>query len=638
MIKKRLLILLLGVLGFSLSHAQDIGFGQASPKAALDIKGGITIGSGASYSGSATSANGAIIQGQVGIGNHSPNTNAILDLTNSSSKGMLLPRITTANEGSMSAPANGLMFYNTTTNCVDVYVTANGIGSWQSIFCPCPTLAAPAISGPASVCPGATGLVYSVAPVAGVTSYAWSVSGTATSSNITATSGPAVTVTAPSTGPYYVTCTLTNACGATSAGSSTITVANGSIAWTADPLSVTEGTNVTYTVTSGQSSYSWATPPSGWTVASGGGNTNSITYTLPTNNILSSITYGGTQTVSCTVGGPCGNTTLTCNPIVHGTYTWSYTGANQTATVPAAGITTLTVTVAGAQGGDVYDRSLGVESGYGGPGGVVTGTLAVTGSELLYLQVGKAGGIPANASSAGAGGNGGYLTGSTWDAPGGNGGYNSNTASAGGGGGGASDIRTGGTALTNRVIVAGGGGGNAQDWWAFYCDSTFSPPQFGDVVGAGHGAEPTGTGATTGQTDPYGISSNAGIGGPVGGAAAPSAPVAYSSSNCSSSSDNTTTSTCTTGMVNAGAGGAGAGGAGGLGIRSSSSSSCSNVFYLGGGGGGGGYGGGSGGVGCGGGGGGSYLGTGTTFISSSLNPATYTGGAADANGYITLTW
>lgn len=62
----------------------------------------------------------AINYAQVGIGTNSPNVNALLDLT-SSSKGLLLPRLTDAQRNSISSPLEGLVIYNTTAGKVQVY-------------------------------------------------------------------------------------------------------------------------------------------------------------------------------------------------------------------------------------------------------------------------------------------------------------------------------------------------------------------------------------------------------------------------------------------------------------------------------------------------------------------------------------
>lgn len=55
------------------------------------------------------------INAQVGIGTNSPNTGAILDL-NSTSKALLLPRLTTAERNSISNPAAGMLIFNTDSN------------------------------------------------------------------------------------------------------------------------------------------------------------------------------------------------------------------------------------------------------------------------------------------------------------------------------------------------------------------------------------------------------------------------------------------------------------------------------------------------------------------------------------------
>lgn len=118
--------------------------------------------------------------------------------------------------------------------------------------------------------------------------------------------------------------------------------------------------------------------------------------------------------------------------------TYTYTGATQTFTVPA-GITAVNIEVWGAQGNT---NALGV---VGGLGGYATGTLAVNGGDILYIEVGG-GGTTATAGGYNGGGNGG------------NGGCAQAFA---GGGGGASDVRYNLNSLGARVIVGAGGGGAA---------------------------------------------------------------------------------------------------------------------------------------------------------------------------------
>ncbi len=153
--------------------------------------------------------------------------------------------------------------------------------------------------------------------------------------------------------------------------------------------------------------------------------------------------------ISSTNGGGCGgtptNNSWACCP--NGSTLLTYTGGMQTCQLPTC-VTSITYTVRGAQGGYGYPNY-----SRGGYGGQVSGTLAVTPNETLYIFVGGSGG---NAGSCN-GGVGGYNGGATGAVYCGNYG--------GGGGGGASDIRRGGTGLGNRVAVAGGGGGGGLNYF-----------------------------------------------------------------------------------------------------------------------------------------------------------------------------
>ncbi|MHB1783539.1 MAG: WxL domain-containing protein [Acidimicrobiales bacterium] len=122
------------------------------------------------------------------------------------------------------------------------------------------------------------------------------------------------------------------------------------------------------------------------------------------------------------------------------TVSFAYTGAAKSWTVPA-GVTSITVDMAGAQGGQAPN------DGYPGLGGVVTGSLPVTAGSILTIYVAGAG--TWTSSGAGAGGYGyGY---------GGSAGTPASAGYEGGGGRGASAIEVAGAA----VAVAGGGGGSA---------------------------------------------------------------------------------------------------------------------------------------------------------------------------------
>lgn len=68
-----------------------------------------------------------LVKAQVGIGTNSPSASAQLEIS-STSKGLLLPRLTTTQVNSITDPAAGLLVFNTTTNKFVGYagVTASG--------------------------------------------------------------------------------------------------------------------------------------------------------------------------------------------------------------------------------------------------------------------------------------------------------------------------------------------------------------------------------------------------------------------------------------------------------------------------------------------------------------------------------
>jgi hypothetical protein len=63
-----------------------------------------------------------------------PDPSAILDIK-STSGGLLIPRMTTAQRDAISSPAQSLMIYNTTKKCIEVHVDS----VWFVIWCSCPS-------------------------------------------------------------------------------------------------------------------------------------------------------------------------------------------------------------------------------------------------------------------------------------------------------------------------------------------------------------------------------------------------------------------------------------------------------------------------------------------------------------------
>lgn len=126
---------------FCVQNDGTVGIGTISPVVKLQVEGlsylnggaRITsVGIGGYWGGlaneiltlQATTGNPLILQytevGQVGIGTNAPNTSSILDIV-STTKGVLLPRMTTTQRDAINTPATGLKIYNTTTNAFNFY-------------------------------------------------------------------------------------------------------------------------------------------------------------------------------------------------------------------------------------------------------------------------------------------------------------------------------------------------------------------------------------------------------------------------------------------------------------------------------------------------------------------------------------
>ena len=65
---------------------------------------------------------------QVGIGTPAPNTSSVLDLS-STNKAFLPPRMTTTQRDAIVSPVAGMVIFNTTTNCIEVF----RVGGWYNL-------------------------------------------------------------------------------------------------------------------------------------------------------------------------------------------------------------------------------------------------------------------------------------------------------------------------------------------------------------------------------------------------------------------------------------------------------------------------------------------------------------------------
>ncbi len=113
--KKRIILALLINLsiGASTVWAQNTGVGEPTPGSKLSVKGNTIVGS--HYSTLQAPANGMLVEGQVGIGTTTPHPSAVLDLS-SSTQGLLIPRMTSAQRTDIVSPASGLLVFDTDLN------------------------------------------------------------------------------------------------------------------------------------------------------------------------------------------------------------------------------------------------------------------------------------------------------------------------------------------------------------------------------------------------------------------------------------------------------------------------------------------------------------------------------------------
>jgi uncharacterized repeat protein (TIGR02543 family) len=232
-------------------------------------------------------------------------------------------------------------------------------------------------------------------------------------------------------------------------------------------------------------------------------------------------TFTGWTGGSCTGTGSCVVTptdsvtvtaTFTAISCTGGSQTFSFTGTTQTLTRPAC-VTSITIDAFGASGGAAFDSGAGAIGG-GGLGGHTIATIAISSSDVIFVEVGGAGGVGASSVPGAGGYNGGAPSGTE------------SSSQAGGGGGGASDVRRNGTALTDRVVVAAGGGGGCS------CSSQGSfggagggLAGGGPTVNCGGGTAPTGGTQTAGGTAsdyPGWCATTAGVFGSASGGCSPS--------------------------------------------------------------------------------------------------------------------
>jgi hypothetical protein len=171
--------------------------------------------------------------------------------------------------------------------CKGVNSGGTAYGADMTFTAGCNTPVTPgAISGPASVCPNSTGIIYSIAPVTYATSYTWTVP---TGATITAGAGTtSITVSfSASASSGNVTVAGTNTCATGPTATLPVTVYPVPVPTISGPNNFCIGTGTaTYTTEVGMTNYNWSV--TGGTITSGTG----------TSTIVVQFTTTGSQTVS----------------------------------------------------------------------------------------------------------------------------------------------------------------------------------------------------------------------------------------------------------------------------------------------------------------------------------------------------
>ena len=152
---------------------------------------------------------------RIGSNPGTPDSSAILDVDDTT-KGFLPPRLTTNQRNSILNPADGLLVFNVTTNCLQMATS----GIWFDIRCQCTSLPNPSFSGSNQ---GTTNQSISFTATVGQgLSYAWTFqNGSPSNSN---SASPSVTWT--QTGSYNVVLVVTDANGCVDSSMQQVSISN----------------------------------------------------------------------------------------------------------------------------------------------------------------------------------------------------------------------------------------------------------------------------------------------------------------------------------------------------------------------------------------------------------------------------
>lgn len=244
-----------------------------------------------------------VISGQVAVSNDGtlPAGSAMLDVK-STSKGMLPPRMTTAQRDAIVSPAAGLLIYNTDCSDLQYYNGAGWVPGGNA-----GALTTPVVIGNSTACANSIGNAYTVFPVAGATGYNWTVPPGA---SIVSGQGSAAVAVAFGTMGGKITVSAFDACSKSSMISMTVTLIPSipvSVNIMASLNPVCEGVSATMHAfgTNGGTS-----PQYQWKVnnVSIPGATNTTFMFQPVNNDAVACVF--TSNISCPSGNPATSNTV----------------------------------------------------------------------------------------------------------------------------------------------------------------------------------------------------------------------------------------------------------------------------------------------------------------------------------------
>jgi hypothetical protein len=352
------------------------------------------------------------------------------------------------------------MIYNTSTECMEVYHSTG----WKAFSCACSSApsAPSSIQGPNQVCAQQTGVSFYVSAVPGATQYTWTATGGA---SIQSGQGDTLVSIDFGSGSGSISVEASNFCGTAPLVSMNYLAANPDPTFSVNPGQPITNQAAVFSASSTGLQYAW-------TFQNGSPATSTSANPLVTYSStgVNSVKLVVTDLNGCTDSSTQSITVTNCPAPGQNQVTFNYTGGQQSWTVPATCVSSVTLECWGAQGGSSIST--------GGAGGYAKGDLAVTPGQVLYLYVGGQGGNP----------------GGGWN--GGGSGHANGSYPASGGGGGGSDVRIGGQTLSDRVIVAGGGGGSCTLYSGNYSSTT--PGTGGGNAGTAAGNVFNGTATATG--------------------------------------------------------------------------------------------------------------------------------------------